>query len=151
MQEILSDNQIAYSEEIHEKVKSRFVALVKTHIDLNGSFLAVLGAQDFVNRIKNSPRHVCAYATGGWAAAAEAKLRSAGFDTENVPLFSADIAIKRTDIMLAALNALGGNFKRVTYYGDGHWDQEACRILGWEFRPVGAKLSGLLHFENEFI
>jgi len=45
--------------------------------------------------------------------------------------------------MRHALEALGGHFASITYYGDALWDEAATRTLGWQFVAVGKALNGL--------
>ena len=53
--------------------------------------------------------------------------RITAFKTE---LSSSDDSIERRSIMLDAVENPGESCERVTYYGDGLWDQEAADILG---------------------
>jgi FMN phosphatase YigB (HAD superfamily) len=146
LREILADNGIAHSVEIEARVRATFVALIDAHIEARGPFAEVPGARRFVAALAASATHAVAFATGGWGATATRKLQSAGFDLGAVPLRSSDDAIRRVDIMQAALRALGGEFESVTYYGDAPWDERACRELGWHFRAVGPRLGGLAEF-----
>jgi len=98
-----------------------------------------------------STTHAVAFATGGWGATAEHKLRSAGFDVTGIPLRSSDDGIRRADIMTAALHALGRHFESVTYYGDAPWDERACRELGWRFQPVGHRLQGIREYSADTV
>jgi hypothetical protein len=50
--------------------------------------------------------------------------------------------------MLYALRQLNGIFSTITYYGDGHWDAAAAKVLGWNFVPVERKLNGLTRFNS---
>ena len=50
--------------------------------------------------------------------------------------------------MQHALSQLTGSFNSITYYGDGTWDRDASLELGWNFVAVGAKLDGLLSYED---
>ena len=36
----------------------------------------------------------------------------------------------------------------VTYFGDGEWDQRACKELGWQFVAVGPRLGGIESFRD---
>jgi hypothetical protein len=71
------------------------------------------------------------------------KLVSAGFDLTDVPLATSSDSSDREEIMKSALSRLGAEFESVSYYGDGPWDRDACRALGWNFIGVGAELSGI--------
>jgi hypothetical protein len=49
--------------------------------------------------------------------------------------------------MRHALAQLGREFASITYYGDGSWDRDATRSLGWQFVAVGEPLAGLSKYE----
>ncbi len=151
LREILGDNGMAYTVALEERVRSKFVALIDSHIQSHGPFREVPGARRFVEALSASATHAVAFATGGWGATAEHKLRSAGFDVTGIPLRSSDDAIQRVEIMQAALQALGHRFESVTYYGDAPWDQRACRELGWYFQPVGHRLQGISEYSADTV
>ena len=152
--QVLADNEIQAEPQLIEAVKARFFELMQSFIDANGAFPAMPGAHDFVQMLAESPHHGVAIATGGWRRSAEMKLRAAGFSTEFCPLASSDDASERTGIMRHAQSriegAIEGTIAATTYYGDGLWDQNACRELGWQFRAVGSGLGGLLSFDDEW-
>jgi hypothetical protein len=50
--------------------------------------------------------------------------------------------------MEIALKNLGSDFESVTYYGDGVWDRDAARSLGWKFVAIGSGLGGILSYER---
>ena len=68
---------------------------------------------------------------------------TAGLGAFGFPLATADDAHDRADIMRIALGRLGADFNSITYYGDGPWDQDASRRLGWNFVAVGPVLGGI--------
>ena len=148
--QILEDNAIAASEAVVADVKAAFFAGIDGYIKEQGPFEALPGARQFIARLKESPSTGLAIATGGWRTSAETKLRTAEFDTVGVPFATSDDAIERVDIMRIALDSLADDFDTVTYYGDGHWDREASRRLGWRFRAVGPALDGIETFDREF-
>ncbi len=144
--DILADNGIAHTTDIEAQVRSTFVEMIDSHIRFAGPFQEIPGARRFISVLMQSGQHRCAYATGGWGASALLKLQSAGFDVQRIPLRSSDHGLRRTDIMLAALDALECDVNSITYYGDARWDERACRDLGWRFRPVGRRLGGITSF-----
>lgn len=146
LREIMADNGIAHAAELEDDVRSTFVTLIDAHIDACGPFQEVPGARRFVATLAAGSTYGVAFATGGWGATAKRKLQSAGFDLGAIPLRSSDDAIRRVDIMQAALQALGEEFESITYFGDAPWDERACRELGWRFQPVGPRLGGLAKF-----
>ncbi len=144
--EILGDNAIDTTPETVTAVRDCFVALVSRHIAARGSFAEVPGAKAFVQSLHKSTAHRVAYATGGWHGAAQLKLSTSEFPVAGIPLATSDDHFQRQEIMLHALRQLGGIFETVTYYGDGHWDAEATKALGWKFVPVGRRLNGLTRY-----
>lgn len=123
-----------------------FVASLAQHIERHGPFGEIPGAVAFVSRLLASPGNHVAYATGGWRGSALLKLASAGFPVDGVCMSTSSEFLDRVSIMRGALPAAPTDIRRITYYGDGTWDQQAVRELGWEFVPVGAKLGGLSHY-----
>jgi phosphoglycolate phosphatase-like HAD superfamily hydrolase len=151
LQQVFDDNRINADQQIVEAIKSRFFDLLEEYIDRAGPFREMPGARAFVERLDASGSHHVAVATGGWRRSAQMKLVTAGFDPVRLHLATADDALTREEIMYRALQLIGADCASVTYYGDGAWDRQACERLGWQFRPVGAALGGLLSFEDEFL
>ena len=145
--EILKDNAIEATLETVSAVRDRFVASVGRHVAEQGPFAEIPGAMAFVQSLHNSTTHRVAYATGGWHAPALLKLTISGFPLTGIPLATSDDHFDRREIMLHALRQLGGICDTVTYYGDGHWDVQAAKSLGWQFVPVGRRLNGLTRYE----
>lgn len=146
--EILDDNAIARTSAVTDAVRSHFVAAVERHLAEKGPFAEIPGARAFVQRLHLSDEHEVAYATGGWRGSAHRKLVAAGFPLDGVPLATSEDHAERQGILLRALAQLGGAHDRVTYYGDGPWDEAAALALGWEFVAVGKRLGGLLEFAD---
>jgi FMN phosphatase YigB (HAD superfamily) len=146
--QILADNAIPNEQELLHDIKSHFVEALRRHVDDNGPFIEIPGASDLLTSLRESASHAVAIATGGWRESAELKLQSAGFDYSDVPLATANDHHERTEIMEIALSRLGAQFESVTYYGDGPWDRDACRTLGWQFIAVGPELGGLEHYRS---
>ena len=74
------------------------------------------------------------------------ELSSSGFPVRNVCVSTSSEFLDRVSIMRGALASAPPGIERITYYGDGTWDQEAVRELGWHLVPVGEKLGGLQHY-----
>jgi phosphoglycolate phosphatase-like HAD superfamily hydrolase len=144
--EILGDNAVQVTPETVAAVRDCFVASVGRHISARGPFAEVPGAKAFVQSLHKSTTHRVAYATGGWLGAALLKLSASEFPVTGIPLATSDDHVERQEIMLHALRRLGDTFDAVTYYGDGHWDAEAAKSLGWQFVPVGRRLNGLTRY-----
>lgn len=148
LSQIFADSAVSDGKALAGPIQSKFVELLTTHIEQSGAFVEVPGAMRFLQHHIESPDHRVAYATGGWRASARLKLAAAGFDRFEIPLATADDALDRKDIMLAALAQLGDAFHSITYYGDGPWDRESSQQLGWDFVAVGETLGGLESYET---
>ena len=149
LQEILVDNAIQDDPGLVDAIKSHFVDALKSHVAAFGPFPEIPGATAMLQRLDESSRHSVAFATGGWRASAMLKLDSAGLSAFGFPLASSDDAYDRTEIMRIALAGLGAGFETVTYYGDGPWDRDASRKLGWDFVAVGRVLGGLESYRDQ--
>ncbi len=149
LEQIFADNDLPALGETIELVRNEFFSLIAAHVDDYGPFPEIPGARELVDAFESSADHAVAIATGGWRQSAETKLTTAGFSIAGIPLASSDDASTRTEIMRVALRAIGDRgvaIESVTYFGDGSWDREACRELGWAFQPVGPDVDGLLSF-----
>jgi FMN phosphatase YigB (HAD superfamily) len=144
--DICSDSALVYDDSVSTAVMNVYLGFLRSHMEAKGPYQEIPGALQYLNTLRTRPDVRVAYATGGWRATAEHKLKSAGFPLEGIPLASADDYQDRTQIMLYALGQLDGPFNSVTYFGDGPWDRAAAAQLGWEFIAVGPKLGGLSHF-----
>lgn len=150
LRELLDDNGVEDAERCFGVVRERFLASLERHVSEHGPFREIDGARAMLGRLGQSGAHGVALATGCWRPSAELKLKTAGFELDGLPLATADDAVERVAIMRHALAALGDDFESVTYYGDGVWDRQACRELGWTFVPVGPALGGLSAYHDEF-
>jgi len=150
LRQVLEDNAIDDDGSRFAAIRGRFLDALARHVEENGPFREIEGAGDMLRRVRASEAHAVALATGCWRPSAELKLRTAGFEFDDLPLATADDAVERESIMRHALASLGGEFESITYYGDGVWDQRACRQLGWTFRAVGEALDGIRAYHDEF-
>ena len=144
--DICLDNSLAYDDTLSDSIRDVFIDRLKARMDSHGPYREIPGALEYLQRLGLRPDVQIAYATGGWRASAELKLKSAGFPLHGVPLASANDYQDRQHIMLHALGQLRGPFESITYYGDGVWDREATSALGWRFVAVGPRLGGLQGF-----
>ena len=149
--ELLRDNGLDDDPKLIEAIKNRFLAETRNHVQEFGPFEEIPGARSLLSRLRQSESHAVAIATGGWSHTARFKLETAGFAVDSVPLRTSDDAIDRLAIMRLALASLGEGLASTTYYGDGPWDELACRRLGWSFRAVGPRLCGIESFEGELV
>lgn len=147
----LADNAIEWSIDIVEAVKQTFFARLQDHVSASGAFKEIPGAAALLEQLRASGDFGVAIATGGWRGSAMIKLDAAGINIDQVPLATSDDAFDRAEIMQHALKSLGPSCSAVTYFGDGAWDREACKRLGWQFRPVGPALDGLLSFDDSVL
>lgn len=150
LRQVLEDNRIDDDGTRFDAIRGRFLDSLARHVEENGPFREIEDAGDMLKRLRASEAHAVALATGCWRPSAELKLRTAGFEFEDLPLATADDAVERESIMRHALVSLGGEFRSITYYGDGVWDRRACRQLGWTFRAVGEALDGIRAYHDEF-
>ena len=141
--EICSDNNLPYDDSVSTAVMTVFLRSLHSRARDHGPYQEIPGALEYLTQLLARPDVQVAYATGGWRATAEHKLRSAGFPLEGIPLASANDHQDRTHIMLHALSQLTGPFDSITYFGDGVWDRKCTAQLGWEFIAVGPKLGGI--------
>lgn len=148
--QVLADNGIEVSAATVASIRERFLGALRDHVEHNGAFKEIAGARAVLKRLADSEQFAVGLATGCWRASAELKLQTAGFDVSELPLATADDAMARTSIMQFARNQLPEELTGMTYFGDGIWDQRACASLGWEFRPVGPALNGILSYHEEF-
>jgi beta-phosphoglucomutase-like phosphatase (HAD superfamily) len=144
--EICADNALTYEEALSDVIRDVFIGRLKARMDSHGPYREVPGALNYLSALRLHPDIQIAYATGGWRASAELKLKSAGFPLHDVPLSSSNDHHDRQQIMLKALSQLRGPFATITYFGDGVWDKQASEALGWEFVAVGPKLGGISTF-----
>ena len=141
--QIVADNEIPVEQEPLLEIKSHFVDLLRSHVEEHGPFVEIPGASELLDSLRASATHAVAIATGGWRESAVLKLESAGLYLSDLPLATSNDHHERTAIMEIALTQLGSGIDTVTYFGDGPWDRDACRTLGWEFVAVGPELGGI--------
>lgn len=146
--QVFDDNELVRDDRAIARIRQEFCRLISEHISASGPFPEIPGARRLLAGLRHSARHHLAIATGGWRDSARTKLEAAGFELGGIPLVSADDALERMAIMQLALESGGPDIDSVTYFGDGPWDRIACDRLGWEFRPVGPTLNGLLSFDG---
>lgn len=102
---------------------------------------AIAGAREFISRVQNHPSLALSLATGCWASTAAFKLQSAGFHLHDPTIASSSDADEKQRIMSVseakALERAGlKRFESILYFGDGPWDWEAARNLGYRFVGV---------------
>jgi phosphoglycolate phosphatase-like HAD superfamily hydrolase len=125
-------------------VRERFVALLEQAFAHDpDACRAVPGAPGMLAELAGRAGFAVGLATGGWVESARLKLRRAGLGGREYPLASASDACSREAIMelaaarVAARRGVPG-FRSIVYVGDGVWDVNAARRLGWRFVGVGS-------------
>jgi beta-phosphoglucomutase-like phosphatase (HAD superfamily) len=148
VREIMRVNDIEPDQELIEAIEQEFVSSLRAHIDASGPFHEIPGAKEFVSQLVSSEQHYVSYATGAWRASALLKLESAGFPLDGIQVSTSSEHEDRVSIMRGAMAGIPREAVKITYYGDGVWDQAAARELGWSFVPVGSALKGIQHFND---
>ncbi len=125
------------------RIRQRFLDLItRAHEVSPGAFAASPGLNEWLGERLGTFGNCVAIATGGWGHTARFKLSVAGLDVYNLPLASSDDGDSRQAIMQQALRLLLANSgctantddsPPVCYIGDGVWDWQAARQLGWDF------------------
>jgi phosphoglycolate phosphatase-like HAD superfamily hydrolase len=131
--------------ELEKDVKSRFI--VKLHSYLADSpAMEVEGAINCFEQLKSNENVVLSIATGGWGDTAQAKLESAGFNIDGVPIASSNDHYSRIEIMNIAKAKANNSLEfPLTYFGDAEWDVRACKELGVNLVIVGNRVQ---HYQS---
>lgn len=134
-----------------EEVRSQFVSNTRAHFAANPhSVREIPGARALVEALLQSPEVAVGIATGGWKETAALKLRAIGLEPDRIAMATSTDAMRRTEIMrLAESRATNGErVAKRTYFGDGVWDQQAARELGYAFIGVGAAVDHNIVFPD---
>lgn len=141
-------------------LRKRFVRLIERELQSSpGCCREIAGAAKMLARLRELLGVSVGLATGGWSGSAWAKLKSAGIDVAGLPVTAADDAEPRTDIMLQcrALAAQQTDITETIYVGDGLWDAQAAKDLGWGFVGIGSgeraqqlRAAGAAHVLDDF-
>jgi phosphoglycolate phosphatase-like HAD superfamily hydrolase len=122
--------------------------LERLHRESPENFSEVPGAARFLKRLRKLDGTGIAIATGCWRSEAFFKLRASGLSINGIPLATSDDDRDRMKIMeIAASRArdlyASPGFERVVYLGDGPWDLQASRTLGYGFVGIGPRVQAL--------
>jgi phosphoglycolate phosphatase-like HAD superfamily hydrolase len=117
------------------------------------AFNEVRGASIFLERLRNINRGRMAIATGCWHNEALFKLQASGLNVDGIPMATSDDDQNRQRIMeIAVRQSLkyygSGIIDRVVYVGDGRWDLETSRTLGYKFIGIGPRVEMLKDLES---
>ncbi len=112
------------------------------------SFREVPGAARFLERLRNLSAAGIAIATGCWHSEALFKLQASGLNVDGIPMATSDDNRNRERIMEIAVGRAGdlydcSRFEQVVYIGDGTWDLQTSRVLGYRFIGIGQRVQGL--------
>jgi phosphoglycolate phosphatase-like HAD superfamily hydrolase len=125
-----------------DSISCRLTTLLESAFGHEGLAVSQIhGASDILSLLRKSSEFAVAIATGGLRRSAELKLRRAGLPSM-LPLASSNDALARKHILRIAANRAGEKyatqFASFTYIGDGVWDLNAARELGWRFIGIGS-------------
>lgn len=124
-------------------IRRRFLELLKTFHEAEPiAFAPRPGLFSWLQQACEGRNAGVGIATGGWEHSARFKLKAADLARFRLPLAHSDDAVTRVGIMQCALQRVASKLEparlpilphQVTYVGDGPWDIEASRALGWKF------------------
>ncbi|MET0089936.1 MAG: HAD family hydrolase [Candidatus Thiodiazotropha sp.] len=139
--QVLDEQGIQTQQEtLIRRIRHEFTDRIASHL-ASEPMIAVPGARELFEALRQREDVTLALATGGWSETARLKLIAAGFDIHDVPLASSSHHYDRIEIMKQAerLCAIDAPQRR-TYFGDGPWDVLAAKALGYEFVLVGDRV-----------
>ena len=120
-----------------------FVGLIQKHITENpDDFHPISGAGEMLRILSNRPDCGISLATGGWRSSAMLKIKASGLSLDHIPMVTSDDARSREEIMRRSegrakiVHGVKG-FDSVVYVGDGTWDLQSSRSMGYHFVGVG--------------
>jgi phosphoglycolate phosphatase-like HAD superfamily hydrolase len=134
--------RVATKKELSD-LKKLFVEMLRKKVSSNPAlFYPVEGAVEILEELVHHPDMEISLATGGWRESALLKLEAAGLDTKSLPMTSSNDALSREAIMkLSEESAKRAynvhSFDSVVYVGDGIWDVQSARSVGYHFIGIG--------------
>jgi phosphoglycolate phosphatase-like HAD superfamily hydrolase len=136
------------AEEINEVERRVLWRLEKMHQEFPGRFREVPGASLFMSRLRRIKNVRIAIATGCWLSEALYKLDASGLNVAGIPLATSNDDRSRKRIMeMAAEKAQDfytcSMFEQIVYLGDGVWEMEFSRSLGYGFIGIGPRVQEL--------
>ncbi len=136
-----------------EEVKRRVLRhLERMYRESPWTFGEVPGASLFLERLRKLDGVGIAIATGCWRSEALFKLRASGLSVDGIPMATSDDDRDRKRIMEITAGRARDyyacpGFERVAYLGDGPWDLQASRSLGYRFVGIGPRVQALKDLE----
>ena len=116
-------------------------------------FNEIPGASRFLERLRQLQGVGIAIATGCWHNEALFKLHASGLNVAGIPMATSDDDRNRQRIMEIAVARAGdfygcSKFERIVYLGDGPWDLQTSRSLGYGFVGIGPRVKELKDVES---
>jgi phosphoglycolate phosphatase-like HAD superfamily hydrolase len=126
--------------------------LENMHKQVPKIFAEVPGAAYLLERLRANDSLGIAIATGCWQSEALFKLQTSGISATGIPMATSDDDTNRTRIMQIAVERARNfyacpGFERVVYLGDGPWDMQEARTLGFGFIGIGPRIQALMNHE----
>jgi phosphoglycolate phosphatase-like HAD superfamily hydrolase len=117
------------------------------------TFSEIPGASLFLDRLRKAKNVGIAIATGCWHSEALFKLHASGLNVKGITMATSDDDRNRKRIMEIAVVRAGdfygiNKFDRIVYVGDGPWDLQTSRSLGYEFIGIGSRVQELKDLES---
>ncbi len=139
-------------EEINEVKRRVLLRLERKYQESPKIFCEVPGAAGFLEKLRKLNGVAIAIATGCWLNEALFKLKASGLSVDGIPMATSDDNRNRRKIMrIAAEKARDFNacprFEKVVYLGDGSWDLQFSRSLGYGFIGIGPRVRELKETE----
>ncbi len=137
-----------------EEVKSNVLRrLEQLYVKSPLIFSEVPGASHFIERLRKLEEVGVAIATGCWRSEAMFKLQASGLMVDSIPMATSDDDRNRLRIMEIAVQRAeatynSGMFDRIVYIGDGPWDLQTSRSLGYKFIGIGPRVQALKDIES---
>jgi phosphoglycolate phosphatase-like HAD superfamily hydrolase len=141
------------AEEVEEVKRRVLHHLERRYQESNGIYGEVPGASLFLKRLRKLDEVGIAIGTGCWHSEALFKLRASNVNVDGIPMATSDDDRNRMRIMEIAVRRAQdlygcSAFKRVVYLGDGPWDLQASRSLGYAFIGIGPRIQPLKSSEG---
>jgi len=125
-------------------IKDEFLRLLEEECPkFPGDFAPLVGAVQFIERLKKEEICSVAIATGCFDTTAKFKLRCCGISLDDFPHASSSDVPQRRDIIPLAAARAGFSISSVVYFGDAPWDVRVCGILGIPMIGIGRRIEQL--------
>jgi len=132
------------AERKEEEIKAEFVRLMaEERPKFPSDFSPILGAVEFIDRLKKEDIYSVAIATGCFDASARFKLRRCGIELDAFPYATSSDTPRRRDIIPLAASRAGFDLASVVYFGDAPWDARVSAILSVPMIGIGRRYEQL--------